>query len=496
MELITTNDLFFRVVSLTFFGGVGKIGGNKIVLRDKDTKILLDFGLDFSLNSAYYAWPFFRPRAFRGLHDYFGLGLLPDIKGLYRRDLLARADLPVEDTEFNFIAISHGHMDHVGCVPFTHESIPVGMGKVTMDILAAVSANRYDLESEFTEVGHVPDGKLKADESPPSRPLKDWVQREIRPFTTGDTISCDGIDIEPIHVDHSIPGAYGFIIHASDATIAYTGDLRLHGTRPQLTRDFVEAAAKAKPDALITEGTNVSDRSDQGSEGLVKKKLSSSVKRSKKLVMAGFDFKNVDRLRTMYELARENGRRLVIPLKKTALYEALANDPKLGLPAVKDLDIAVYVPRRNYIYPDGTYPVEEYDEDQQALLARKGVTSVTCQQVRARESKFLLALDYWDFNELLDIKPSSGSLYLYSKTEPFNEEMEIGYGRTKAWLERFQFNVRNAHCSGHASRSDLFGIIKEIGAKKVIPIHTEHPDMFSRFSLVTPAMGKTIRVVS
>jgi SAM-dependent methyltransferase len=42
---ITTNDLFFDMVSLTFFGGVGKIGGNKIMLRDKDSKILLDFVL-------------------------------------------------------------------------------------------------------------------------------------------------------------------------------------------------------------------------------------------------------------------------------------------------------------------------------------------------------------------------------------------------------------------------------------------------------------------
>jgi ribonuclease J len=66
------------------------------------------------------------------------------------------------------------------------------------------------------------------------------------------------VEVEPIHIDHTIPGAYGFIVYCSDATIAYTGDLRLHETKPELTRDFAEAAAKARPDVLITERTNIS----------------------------------------------------------------------------------------------------------------------------------------------------------------------------------------------------------------------------------------------
>jgi ribonuclease J len=120
---------------------------------------------------------------------------------------------------------------------------------------------------------------------------------------------------------------------------------------------------------------------------------------------------------------------------------------------------------------------------------------VTSGQIRRKESSFLLALDYYDFNELLDLGPTPGSSYLYSKTEPFNEEMEMDYARTRAWLERFRFAVKSAHCSGHASRGDLFWIIKEIGAKKVIPIHTEHPEMFLRFNTTRPILAKTINVV-
>ena len=35
------------MVSLTFYGGAGEIGGNKILLEDKDAKIYLDFGEEY-----------------------------------------------------------------------------------------------------------------------------------------------------------------------------------------------------------------------------------------------------------------------------------------------------------------------------------------------------------------------------------------------------------------------------------------------------------------
>jgi ribonuclease J len=33
------------MVNITFYGGVAEIGGNKILVEDEDTKILLDFGM-------------------------------------------------------------------------------------------------------------------------------------------------------------------------------------------------------------------------------------------------------------------------------------------------------------------------------------------------------------------------------------------------------------------------------------------------------------------
>ncbi len=73
------------MTSLTFYGGVNEIGGNKILLQDKDTKIFLDFGKSYGKEGKYLEG-FVQPRKSNGLGDYIDLGMLPDINGLYRND--------------------------------------------------------------------------------------------------------------------------------------------------------------------------------------------------------------------------------------------------------------------------------------------------------------------------------------------------------------------------------------------------------------------------
>ena len=85
-----------------------------------------------------------------------------------------------------------------------------------------------------------------------------------------------------MHVDHSIPGAYGFIVYG-DETVVYTGDLRLHGPRSDMTFDFVERAKQAKPDVLIIEGTRVNETKRGLSEEDVKRKVSEFIRRTKNL---------------------------------------------------------------------------------------------------------------------------------------------------------------------------------------------------------------------
>jgi len=58
--------------------------------------------------------------------------------------------------------------------------------------------------------------------------------------------------------------------------------------------------------------------------------------------------------------------------------------------------------------------------------------------------------------------------------------MVLNQERVDNWLGKFGMERYQIHCSGHAKGADLFSIVKEIGAKMLFPIHTEHPEMYVR----------------
>ncbi|MEM5847071.1 MAG: MBL fold metallo-hydrolase RNA specificity domain-containing protein, partial [Candidatus Aenigmatarchaeota archaeon] len=100
--------------------------------------------------------------------------------------------------------------------------------------------------------------------------------------------------------------------------------------------------------------------------------------------------------------------------------------------------------------------------------------------VREREEKIVLFLDYFDLKELIDLKPNLGSTYIYSTSEPHDEEQEIDFERMLNWVRHFKLDFKQAHASGHASREEIVKIARNINAKKIIPVHTKNPKKFKK----------------
>lgn len=76
------------LAKITFLGGVNEIGGNCFLVEDKDTKVLLDFGLRYKIRQKYFE-EYLQPRTSCGLADVLTMGLIPDMPDFYRKDLLA-----------------------------------------------------------------------------------------------------------------------------------------------------------------------------------------------------------------------------------------------------------------------------------------------------------------------------------------------------------------------------------------------------------------------
>jgi ribonuclease J len=434
------------MVKLTFFGGVDEIGGNKILLEDKKTRIFFDFGQSFSFGKDYFTgW--LSPRAVNGVGDYFAFGLLPRIKGLYSKDMLAYTDLKYCEPRVDAVFVSHAHSDHVGHLEFLDPAIPVYLGvgtKLFMDAMAETSNFCYG-------------------------------EHKCNLFRTGDKIRVGGVTVKPVHVDHSIPAAYGFIIETSAGAVVYTGDLRRHGPRKDLTEDFLGKAREAEPAALITEGTRMAERDvrQNFSEPQVRRESDRIVASTDKAVFTMRASRDIDRFNSFYRVAEKNGRKLVVTPKMAHLWTKLQGDEHLRLPdPLKDDCIAVYYKRKKTgAFDEGDYYVWEREFMDKL---------VTHEYIRGNQEGVIMDLDFTQFAELIDIKPQAGSHFIHSMSEPFSEE-DLEDQVMHNWIDHFEMHFHQLHASGHMARKQLVEMVDYVKPRGAFAVHTENQALFKSY---------------
>ena len=434
------------MVSLTFYGGVNEIGGNKVLLEDSDARVLFDFGQSFTMGCAFFTgW--LSPRGINGLGDYFEFGLLPKLKGLYAKEQLRFTDVPYVEPRFDAVFLSHAHFDHVNQIQFLDTEIPVYLGVGTKLFLEAMEKT-----SSFCDYG----------------------EHRYRTFRTGDKIKVGDIVVEPVHVDHSIPAAYGFLIHTSEGTIVYTGDLRAHGPRKDMTEEFADKACGSEPVAMICEGTRMVEKEKRKnySEQQVEKLSGKVVSSTGKIVFVTRYSRDMDRFRSFYNVAKNNRRKIVISPKTAHLLGRLVEDNRLDLPdPLKEEDILVYYKRKK----SGEFEEKDYYVWERQFMDKMA----TYKFVHENQSKLVMDLDFYQFAELIDIKPDRGSHFIHSMSEPFSEE-DIEDEVMHNWLDHFEMRFHQLHASGHMNRQQIMGLINYIKPKKLFPIHTENQQLFKK----------------
>lgn len=435
------------MVKLTFYGGVNEIGGNKILLEDKKTRILLDFGQSFTFGNEYFTgW--LTPRAINGLGDYFAFNLLPRISGLYSQEMLSNTDLPYAEPKIDAVFLSHAHFDHVTHIQFLDPKIPIYLGFGTKLFMESMEET-----TNFCNYG----------------------EHRCNKFRTGDKIKIGNVTVEPIHVDHSIPAAYGFIIHTSEGPVVYTGDLRRHGPRKDLTEDFIEKAKSVKPIALICEGTRMATKENRQniSEPQVKKESNKIVGSTDKAVFTMRASRDIDRFNSFFQVAKKNKRKLVITPKTAHLLTKLLDDEHLNLPdPLKDPNILVYYKRKK----TGSFDEKDYYPWERKFLDK----IATHEYISKNQKKLIMDLDFTQFAELIDIKPKPGSQFIHSMSEPFSEE-DIEDQVMHNWIDHFKLHFHQLHASGHMNKEELVEMVQYIEPNQVFPVHTENQQLFKSY---------------
>lgn len=452
------------MTTLTFYGGAGKVGGNKILLEDKGVKIYLDFGQGFDFGEKFF-YEYLKPRAANGLEVYFEFDMMPKVPKLYSRKMLAFTDLKYQKPDIDAVFISHSHSDHIGHLSFLDEDIPVYMGHGTHRIAEIY----HDVYPQLYNIGD---------------------HNKINLFKTGDKIKVKHLIIEPIHVEHSVPAAYGFIIHTSKGALIYTGDFRMHGPRSDMTQDFVKKAALSKPIAMLCEGTRMkADPEHNYTEKEVEERFCDIVKGSKGLVMAYFSMLNVDRFMSFYNAAVKSKRKVVIDVNYAYILDSLRDKLKVIPDVLKDKNIKVYF----RLCKTCTFCEKDYAAWERPYMKNM----ITYKEISADPKKYMMHMGFYKLMELVYLKPSNAD-FIYSMSEHFYEGEDNEEQRTiwENWMQHFGIRFHKAHCSGHACKEDLFKAVKEINPKVLIPIHTENAEGFKEIhkNVVIPEMGKDVKL--
>ena len=281
-------------------GGLGEIGKNMTVVEYDDRIVLVDVGLRF-------------PTA-----EMMGIDLvLPDFAYLRGR---------VSDIEA--IVVTHGHEDHLGCLPFllrelgVHDAPPVYGGPLTM----AMARSKLD------------EHKL----------ARDVVVEDV---ADGEIIEAGPFDVELIHMTHSIPDASAVAIKTEIGTILITGDYKFDQTPVDGKPADVSRLAELGRDGLLLlcgDSTNADRPGFAPSEKVAGPNLLDVFSRATGRIVVTSFASNIHRVQQVVDAAAVLGRKVVL------VGRSMKKNTNIGrsLGHIKMPDGIVIGPREMSNYPD------------------------------------------------------------------------------------------------------------------------------------------------
>jgi ribonuclease J len=244
-------------------GGLGEIGKNMTVVEYDGRIVVVDVGLRFPTP------------------DMMGVDLvLPDFS--YLRD---RKD------DIEGIVITHGHEDHLGCLPWLlreigEESVPVIYGgPLTM----AMARSKLD------------EHKLK--------------RSKLEDLSAGDNVDLGPFSLELIHMTHSIPDSCAVALTCELGTVLVTGDYKFDQTpvdgQPADVQRLAELGAEGVL-LLCGDSTNADRPGFSPSESGVGPKLEETFARCEGRIVVTCFASNIHRVQQVCDAASALGRKVAL----------------------------------------------------------------------------------------------------------------------------------------------------------------------------------------
>ncbi|MCX8188648.1 MAG: hypothetical protein N3F64_02975 [Nitrososphaeria archaeon] len=508
-------------IFLTSYGGVNRIGGNVFLIEDGSSKIFLDFGQDFGKYKLYYDFPLNTPKTTQEL---LITGILPSISSHEGRQFFEYCEIEKgedknrgwtiienQPKEHFSVIISHAHLDHIGHSIFLPSSVPI-----YLSTFSKISFLTFFLSHIFISKRSSLIDKLAISYESKER-IKSLERLEFDVFRNNYTIFRNNIPfkaydmlVEPYAVDHSIPGAFGFLIRTGNHMIAYSGDFRMHGIVKDFSSKFIEKLSSERLDYFLCEGTNLGLNPIRSEEEVVfstESVLKKFFDHGGEHALVILSQTNIDRISEMYGIARRLGLNFYISgaiflLLYYILTSELKERIKSPLPAiVKDSRID----RKVQEFWPGSSEVSSFGvlaNDSQKLIKLVEKLSLNLadeNDFSTVPTKSLILLN--SLSPIFSKRFVKNSLFIVSTTEHEDEEEMYDLNRFVNQAMLLGIPLLRIHSSGHISVIELIEIIKRVKPKNLIPIHTLYPNFFKSYferildiNVILPKEGYPIKL--
>jgi len=394
-----TDEDTVRIIPVS---GVEEIGRNMNIIETKDDIIIVDAGFQFV--SAESKAP--------GINY-----ILPNTQYLEERKHKIRA-----------LVITHGHLDHIGGIPFIMERI--GNPPIYTQYLTSLMILK------------------RQEEFPHMDPVTINVIKEGEGFTV------DGVKIKTFPVTHSIPDAMGVAVETKHGDVVVTGDIKLINVDGKVVVEERESWEKVGLNnnlALLCDSTNADREGFSASESKVYETLDNIIRSATGRLVIGTFASQFDRLTNIIKTCEETGKKVVLE----------------GRSIKTNIDIAIMakileVKPHTFISAND---MADYPSDKIVVLS-------TGAQGEEFAALMRMATDKHKFITLTE----RDTIVLSSSIIPGNE---IAVQILKDNIYRKNVKVINykgshVHSSGHGNAGELVWVHQTVKPKFLIPVHGHH----------------------
>ncbi|MCQ2564408.1 MAG: ribonuclease J [Clostridia bacterium] len=417
-------------LKVMFLGGIGEIGKNMTVLEYGKDIIVIDCGVMF-------------PSV-----DMLGIDLVvPDVTYLVENKDRVRGFL-----------ITHGHEDHIGSVPYVIGEVPAPIyaSKMTCGLIKKKMEEHKKIE--YKAVAVKPKQKVK--------------------------LGC--FEIEFIHVNHAIPGAFALAIKTPVGMVVHTGDYKIDLTPIYDEKfDFQSFASLGEQGVLLymSDSTNAEREGYSLSERVVGETLERLFVENKdrRMIVAAFA-SNVDRMQEVMNLAEKYKRKVVLT----------------GRSMVNVTDVATQIGEMK-INKDNIIEVEKMKNFKDSEL---------CILSTGSQGEPNSALSRMAAGEFKGIEIGNNDTVIFSSSPiPGNEKSINNIINRLIMLgaKVIYSQLEQVHASGHACKEEMKLMLNLVKPKFFIPVHGEQKHLLAqretavsvgmdRHNVLLPMLGMCVEV--